>query len=101
MTYRAQGFSFRGFVALADLLFALSAGLLLLDPKFNQAHKPAIPAAAPVPLAQEPPPQPRPDDGAEAQRIRTELDQLTALLSRLEAQTPDLEQRARQILRSE
>ena len=32
MKFREKGFSFRGFVALADLIFAVSAGLLLLNP---------------------------------------------------------------------
>jgi len=58
MKQKSRAFSFRGFVALADLIFAVSAGLLLLNPvHFEDAPAPeeaakANPAAVAAKIAE-------------------------------------------------
>lgn len=91
MRPQSNRFCFRGFVALADLLFALSAGLLLLDPGLTQPR--ALPA--------EELPAPPDDAGARILQIAGELQRADKLLAKLEAETTRLEQQARLVLRSE
>lgn len=99
MRPQSNRFCFRGFVALADLLFALSAGLLLLDPGLTQPRAlPAeeLPAPTPEPVA-----APPDDAGARILQIAGELQRADKLLAKLEAETTRLEQQARLVLRSE
>lgn len=104
MRRNAERFSFRGFVALADLLFALSAGLLLLDPSLIQAKQQPT-SALPEPSATRQEPEPAAthavDSSAHALRIRAELKKAADMLEKLEAETLRIEQLAQQVLRSE
>lgn len=81
-------FNFRGFVALADLIFAVSAGLLLLNPiQFN----PASPA----------PPKPKPAPKPPAQMILLQLQQIEAHLDKFEADGPMLQREADEVRNNE
>ena len=106
MRRHAERFNFRGFVALADLLFALSAGLLLLDPSLGQARPQPTSAPPESPVAM-PAPEPEPvaapvaDASARVLQIRNEIKRAVAMLDKLEAQTLRIEQQAQQVLRSE
>lgn len=52
MIRKKKGFHFRGFVALADTLFAVSAGLLLLNPIRFESK--STPVSKPKPESQNP-----------------------------------------------
>jgi hypothetical protein len=82
------GFRFLGFVALADTLFAVSAGLLLLNPiRFDP--RPATTTSAP-----KPPPPP-------VQAILAEIEQVEQRLDKLEASAPAVQRRASEVLGDE
>ena len=79
-----RGFNFRGFVALADLIFAVSAGLLLLNPvQFDDA--PADEAAAQA------------TPGA----ILSNIEKVDGPLREIETQVQQLRNVAREILKNE
>jgi hypothetical protein len=82
-----------GFVALADLLFALSAGLLLLNPP---RIAPPEPAPQPLPQAMAQPASPPPID-----EIGGELQRLAMLLDKLEGGTGRIERQANELLKGE
>jgi hypothetical protein len=71
----APTMSFRGFIVLADIIFALAAGFMLLHPLQS-----AVPHVPPPP----PPPIPRPD-------VRELEMRLERLLVRLHSNAADLE----------
>lgn len=82
MKHRQRGFSFRGFVALADLIFAVSAGLLLLNPvQFEDVPSPEELAAA-DPVA-----------------MKAEMEQMEQAIPELEEQLAQLEKRTGEILK--
>jgi len=109
MRQARQGFKFRGFVALADMLFALSTGLLLLNPiRFDS--RPAKPMK-PVPEQQRPkvivdparsvePVKPVPEQ-PRAQVIILEVQKVEEHLNRLESDEKELQSRAIQVLKTE
>lgn len=89
---RRSGFRFLGFLALADVLFAVSAGLLLLNPiRFDPPPPPLKPRQS-TPL--NPPTEAaRPHRAASA--IDAELTEIERLLDELEASIPTVEERLR------
>lgn len=110
MKQRSQGFKFRGFVALADMLFALSAGLLLLNPiRFasppparslkrepEQRHAPAvIIPPRPAETVKSVPAQPR------AQAIIVEVQKVEEHLDKLESDGRQIQAQAIKLLKTE
>jgi len=91
MKRQRQGFQFRGFVALADTLFAVSAGLLLLNPI---RFEPKSSAPPPAPEIESPPPP-------TLQPIAAEIQGLEARLDNLDADGRYLRQQAAEVLRNE
>ncbi len=89
MKRKQSDFSFRGFVALADLIFAVSAGLLLLNP-IQFADSPPVP-----------PPQPKPATKSPAQIISLQMRQIEGHLDKLEADSPALQRQAADVLKNE
>ena len=88
MKRKQSGFSFRGFVALADMIFAVSAGLLLLNPiQFDSK-----PDAAPKPKPAFKPP---------AQAILLQMQQLEEHLEKLETDSPMLQRETAEVLKNE
>ena len=90
MKRRHTGFTFRGFVALADTLFAVSAGLLLLNPvKFGDSKpepKPApAPAIAPVSI----------------KALYSEMDLIEERLQKLEAENERVQRKSIEVLKNE
>jgi hypothetical protein len=91
MKRHRQGFRFLGFVALADALFAVSAGLLLLNP-IRFESKPAVtPPPAPEAL-----PQPQ-----ELRPMIVEIQKLELRLDRLEKDGRLIRARALEVLKNE
>lgn len=88
MKPKRQGFNFLGFVALADCLFAVSAGLLLLNPIRFDA-RPSKPSR----LKPEPPPP--------VQAILVEMQQVEKRLDDLETGGLILQRRAAEVLKNE
>ena len=91
MRRQRQGFHFRGFVALADTLFAVSAGLLLLNPIRFEPKTAAAPPPSP-----EVEPQPLP-----MQPIILELQKLETRLDKLEADGRYIQRQAAEVLKNE
>lgn len=87
MKGKREGFHFRGFVALADTLFAVSAGLLLLNPIKFEA-KPAEKGRSPA-------------QKQEAEMILLEIEQLEERLDRLERSGRYLQKQAIETLKNE
>jgi len=79
---KKRGFSFRGFVALADLIFAVSAGLLLLNP----VHFEDVPT---------------PEELAEADPVamKAEIEKVEQSIPEIEEQLKHLENRADEVLK--
>jgi hypothetical protein len=88
MKRKQSGFSFRGFVALADMIFAVSAGLLLLNPIQFEPPPAILPKPKPV---FKPPPQ----------EIFLQMHQIEHRLEKLEADGPILQGRTVEVLRNE
>jgi hypothetical protein len=87
MKHRSE-FNFRGFVALADLIFAVSAGLLLLNPIEFESNSANRSNPKPVP----PPP---------TQAILLQMQQIENHLDKLEAESPAIQQQAAEVLKNE
>ena len=84
MREKQRGFSFRGFVALADLLFAVSAGLLLLNPvQFDDLP-------APEEIAK-----------ADPATIAARVEEAERLLPVIEKQLEQIRAMSREVLKSE
>lgn len=78
---RRQSFTFLGFIALADLFFALSAGLLLLNPlQFEPVRNNDI------------------DTVKQSQALLIQLQQVEELLDKLEADGVRIKREARDII---
>jgi hypothetical protein len=90
MRQKRQGFQFLGFVALADTLFAVSAGLLLLNPiRFGTTSA----AAPPTPKVEAQP--------VRMQPIIIEIQKLEKRLEQLEADGRRIQRQAAEVLRNE
>ncbi|HEY6182743.1 MAG TPA: hypothetical protein VIW67_10880 [Terriglobales bacterium] len=88
MKRRSSGFNFRGFVALADLIFAVSAGLLLLNPiQFDaQVTEPQGPKANVKP---------------QAQNVVVQMREVEERLDEFEKGNPVLQRRAIDVMKNE
>lgn len=84
MRRKQQGFNFRGFVALADMLFALSAGMLLLNP-----------------ISFKPDSTPVPDTGQDAQAILVEMQKAEEALNKMEADGDRILSLAAEVIKNE
>jgi len=91
MRRKRQEFQFRGFVALADTLFAISAGLLLLNPIQFESKSAVTPPPTPEP-------EPRPE---QVQPMVVEIQKLEKRIDRLEVDGRYLQKQAVEVLRSE
>jgi hypothetical protein len=97
---RREGFRFLGFVALADTLFAVSAGLLLLNPiRFAPPAAP-LPATASRPLSH-PTPEVAPSPALPFSSLDAELAEAESLLTELEASVVGVEHRVRDATETE
>lgn len=89
MKLKRQGFQFRGFVALADTLFAVSAGLLLLNPIRFETKSDLTPKPKPEPQVQQ------------VQTILAEMQNVEKRLDKLEADGRNIQNQAAEVIKNE
>lgn len=89
MKRKRQGFHFRGFVALADTLFAVSAGLLLLNPIRFEAKPDSTPKPKPEPQVEQ------------VQVILVEMQNVEQRLDKLEAGGRNIQNQAAEVIKNE
>jgi hypothetical protein len=88
MKRKQSGFNFRGFVALADMIFAVSAGLLLLNPiQFDSGTDTA--------------PKPKPAPKPQAPAIILQMQQVEEHLGKLESGSPVIQRQAAEVIKNE